>query len=122
MRRSEVSGSQHTPERGAPAAGPLHQPQMLSSSMVDYSMFSRMVAIALLLAASASSVLSTGADARLADRFFKGKQILTFRIRVEEEELTSLREQPRKYVRCTITENGRCFENVGIRFKGKTSF
>src|SRR4051794_35082246 len=56
------------------------------------------------------------------ENLFGGSSIRKFVIKVDESELTKLKQDNRKYVRATITDGQDVYKDVGIHLKGMGSF
>ena len=54
-----------------------------------------------------------------SDAFFSAGKVLELKIQVEPREVQALQQQPRKYVKCTLTEGDKTiYKDVGIHLKG----
>src|SRR5687767_1024779 len=58
------------------------------------------------------------ADRTEAERFFESGLIPHIEIEIAQTNLNRLRRYPREYVRATIREGGKVYEEVGIHLKG----
>jgi spore coat protein H len=70
----------------------------------------------LLLGANAHSAEKKKSD--LGEEFFKSGQIPSLKIEITGTNLSNLRKDNRKYVRCTIREGEKVYQEVAIRLKG----
>ena len=76
----------------------------------------KMRVLFILLMATAAFGVSAKLDP--SEAFFKSGTIPSLRIEITGTNLTNLRKENRKYVRCTIREGAKVYENVAIRLKG----
>ncbi len=67
-------------------------------------------------------VAQIGLAARPGEGFFTNRSSQRFEIRLTEENLASLRREPREYVPAVVVAGGKLFTNVGIHLKGVATF
>lgn len=54
-----------------------------------------------------------------SDEFFAEKKVVELRLKIDEPQVTRLREEPRSYVRAALVENGRTtYPDVAVKLKG----
>jgi spore coat protein H len=56
--------------------------------------------------------------AEASDAFFKGDKVLNLEITIGAKELDALRRDPRQYVKATLKDGDKTYENIGIHLKG----
>ena len=76
------------------------------------------VAVVVVLGASVVRAAAAGASASQADQFFSSGIIPHLHIEIAKTNLVRLRQNAREYVRATIREGNRAYEEVGIHLKG----
>jgi spore coat protein CotH len=77
------------------------------------------LALALVLALDRTPVEAAGNPAKDSDDFFAAKgEVISLTIDIDKTNLDSLRREPRKYVKATLTEGKTVYKDVGIHLKG----
>jgi spore coat protein H len=69
-------------------------------------------------AALATAPAAETSPAKQSDAFFAAKEVIHLSIDLDKKELDSLRREPRKYAKATLTEGKEVYKDVGIHLKG----
>ena len=71
---------------------------------------------------TAASTQAGAANEQQAAEFFESTNMVTFRVKLEDFEVSQLAQRPRTYVRGSVQVDDRVWDNVGIRLKGSGTF
>ncbi|PYJ85625.1 MAG: hypothetical protein DME22_08430 [Verrucomicrobia bacterium] len=92
----------------------------LGNVCLAFARFAICFTVSLVAAPAANEMVSPQIKPSPGDDLFANESVLRIHVEMRPQELQSLREESRRYVRSTISAEGKVYRDVGIHLKGST--